>query len=154
MAWSPTDTQLYVIDQLNENVSFTKTITYSDLVGYPTETWTISIVPDQTNATVSISGGTISGYYSNTFDAYSVKYLDKTGNYNTVTNWNNISNAKEIVDYRPAMQQTKTFTYTATARSNLTNTTVTQPYTIVVTNNWTTGKNNLQAAIALTKIGR
>lgn len=149
MSWTPSNTQLYVIDQLNELVNFTQTITYDDplLVG---ETWSISITPDIVNSTVNISEGTISGYYSNTFDGYNIKYLDKTGKYNTVVDWNNISNASEIVDYHPAMQQTKTFTYTATATSNLTNTTVTQPYTIVVTNDWTVGKNNLKAAVAKT----
>lgn len=149
MSWNPSNTQLYVIDQLNELVNFTQTITYEDelLVG---ETFTISISPDEVNQTVNISGGTISGYYSNTFDGYSIKYLDKTGKYNTVVDWNNISDASEIVQYHPAMQQTKTFTYTATAISSLTNTTVTQPYTIVVTNDWTVGKNNLKAAVAQT----
>ena len=149
MPWSPSNTQLYSIDQLNELVNFTQSITYTDplLVG---ETFSVTISPDELNQTVSVSGGTISGYYSNTFDGYSIKYLDKTGKYNTVVDWNNISNAGEIVSYRPAMQQTKTFTYTATAKSSLTNTTVTQPYTIVVTNNWTVGKNNLKAAVAKT----
>jgi hypothetical protein len=153
MAWTPSNPSLYVIDQLNELVTFTQSISYTDatLVG---ETWNISITPDQTNSTVIISGGTISGYYSNTFDGYSIKYLDKTGKYSTVVDWNNISNAKEIVDYRPAMQQTKTFTYTATATSSITNTIVTQPFTIVVTNNWTVGKNNLKAAVAQTKANR
>lgn len=149
MSWTPSNTQLYVIDQLNELVNFTQTITYDDPL-LVEETWSISITPDIVNSTVNISEGTISGYYSNTFDGYNIKYLDKTGKYNTVVDWNNISNASEIVDYHPAMQQTKTFTYTATATSNLTNTTVTQPYTIVVTNDWTVGKNNLKAAVAKT----
>jgi hypothetical protein len=149
MPWTPSNTQLYTIDQLNELVNFTQTISYTDalLVG---ETFNVSITPDQVNQTVNVSGATISGYYSNTFDGYSIKYLDKTGKYNTVVDWDNISDASEIVTYRPAMQQTKTFTYTATATSSLTNTTVTQPYTIVVTNNWTVGKNNLKAAVAKT----
>jgi hypothetical protein len=149
MAWTPSNTQLYVIDQLNELVNFTQTLSYTDPI-LVEETWSVSITPDQVNQTVNISGGTISGYYSNTFDGYSIKYLDKKGKYNTVVNWDTIFNASEIVTYRPAMQQTKTFTYTAVATSSITNTTVTQPYTIVVTNNWTVGKNNLKAAVAKT----
>jgi hypothetical protein len=152
--WTPSNTQLYVIDQLNEFVNFTQTISYDDQITYPGETWNITIVPDQTNPTVSISGGVISGYYSSAFDGYSIKYLTVDGKYITASGWNSISNAKEIVDYHPAMQQTKTFTYTATATSNISLAVVTQPYTIVVTNNWTVGKNNLQAAIAQTRTVR
>ena len=152
MAWTPTNTELYVIDQLNEFVNFTQTINYDDQITYPGETWTINIVPDQVNATVNISGGTISGYYSSAFDGYSIRYLNTSDDYVTVPEWNNINNAKEIVNYTPSMQQTKTFTYTATATSNISLATVTQSYTIVVTNNWTVGKNNLQAAIAQTRL--
>jgi hypothetical protein len=155
MAWAPSNTELYVIDQLNEFVNFTNTISYDDQITYPDETWVVTIVPDQIISTVNISGGTISGYYSNTFDGYSIKYLTVDGKYVTASGWNSINNAKEIVDYQPAMQQSKTFTYTATAKSSISLAIVTQPYTIVVTNDWTVGKNNLQAAIAQTKtVGR
>jgi hypothetical protein len=152
MAWSPLNTQLYVIDQLNELEAFTQTITYSDSIGFPTETWSISITPTEINSTVNISGGTISGYYSSTFDGYTIRYLNTSNKYSTVVDWNNIVNAKEIIGYHPSMQQTKTFTYTANATSSLTNTVVTQTYTIVVTNDWTVGRNNLKTAVANTRI--
>jgi hypothetical protein len=154
MAWSPSTTTLYVIDELNEFVNFTQTISYEDLVELPDETWEVTISASEVNETVSTVGDTIQGFYSNTFDGFSITYLEKTGSYNTVVNWDNISNAKEIVAYRPSTQQTKTYTYTATATSNLTETVVTQDYTIVVTNNWDIGKANLQSAVAETRIGR
>jgi hypothetical protein len=154
MAWSPSTTTLYVIDQLNEFVNFTQTISYEDLVEFPDETWEVEISASEVNETVSTVGDTIQGFYSNTFDGFSITYLEKTGSYSTVVNWDNISNAKEIVAYRPSTQQTKTYTYTATATSDLTETVVTQNYTIVVTNNWDIGKANLQSAVAETRIGR
>lgn len=154
MAWTPSTTNLYLIDQLNEFVNFTQTISYEDLVELPDETWEVTITASEVNETVSTTGGTIQGFYSNTFDGFSITYLQKTGSYNTVVNWDGISNAKEIVAYRPSTQQTKTYTYTATATSSLTETVVTQDYTIVVTNNWDIGKVNLQSAVAETRIGR
>ena len=154
MAWTPSTTTLYVIDQLNEFVNFTQSISYVDLVELPEETWEVTISASEINETVSTTGNTIQGFYSNTFDGFSITYLEKTGSYNTVVNWDDISNAKELVSYRPSMQQIKTYTYTATAISNLTETVVTQDYTIVVTNNWDTGKDNLKSAIAETRIGR
>lgn len=151
MPFSPVNPELYVIDQLNEMVPFTKTISFTgDELLYPGETWTVAITPSETNATVNISGGTISGYYSGAFTDYSIQYLNKNNEYKTVKDWTQISGAREIVSYTPTMSQTKTFTYTAKATSSPSGIVETQSYTIVVTNNWTVGKNALQAAIAQT----
>jgi hypothetical protein len=79
--------------------------------------------------------------------------LKKTKTYNTVEDWNDIINAKEIVSYQPALIQTKLYTYTVTATSSVTSMTASLDYTITVTNNWTAGKNRLKAAIAQTKVG-
>jgi hypothetical protein len=156
MAFSPTITLLYDIDQLEEYVNFTQSITYEDDT-LPGEFWGISITPDTTNPTVNVSGGTaggtISGYYSNAFDPYSITYLQKSNTYNTVADWNNIINAKEIVSYQPALIQTRTYTYTVTATSATTGMTASLDYIITVTNNWTAGKNRLKSAIAQTKVG-
>jgi len=155
MAFSPAITLIYDIDQLEEYVNFTQNITYED-PELPGEFWNISITPDITNPTVSVSGGAIGkifGYYSNAFDPYSIKYLKKTKTYNTVEDWNDIINAKEIVSYQPALIQTKLYTYTVTATSSATSMTASLDYTITVTNNWTAGKNRLKAAIAQTKVG-
>lgn len=149
MAWNY-PSELYVIDELTELVNFSRTLTYNDLETYPTETWTVNIVPSIINSTVNVSGGTISGYYSSAFDGYSIQFLDKNKQYKTVLDWNSVSNAKEMIKYTPSMQQTKTFNYTATATSSPSNLTTTQVFTIVVTNNWTIGKNLLQAAVAQT----
>jgi len=149
--FSPAESVLYGPDQLNEMVNFTQTITYTnDEVLYPGETWVVSITPDEVNSTVNITGGTISGYYSSAFDGYSIQYLNRSNEYKTVPDWSQIANAREIVNYTPAMIQYKTFNYTATATSSPTNMTETKQYQITVTNNWTVGLNSLKAAIAQT----
>jgi len=149
--FNPTESVLYGPDQLNELVNFTQTITYTnDEVLYPGETWEVSIVSSEVNATVNITGGTISGYYSSAFDGYSITYLNRSNEYKTAPAWSQIANAREIVNYTPAMIQYKIFTYTATATSSPSNMTETKQYQITVTNNWTVGLNLLKAAIAQT----
>jgi hypothetical protein len=153
--FSPAESVLYGPDQLNELVNFTQTITYTnDEILYPGETWVVSIIPDEVNSTVNITGGTISGYYSSAFDGYSITYLNRSNEYKTVPDWSQIADAREIVNYTPAMIQYKTFNYTATATSSPSNMTETKQYQITVTNNWTVGLNSLKAAIAQTIAGR
>ena len=162
MAFSPSNVILYDIDELYEYVNFTKSITYED-PELPGETWNISISPDSPNpSSVSITGGAVGkifGYFSNAFDPYSVKYLKKPKkkktklkDYSIVSDWNDVSNAKEIVSYQPSLIQSRTYTYTVTAVSSVTNISVSLVYSIVVTNNWTAGRDRLKAAIAQTKV--
>lgn len=149
--FSPSESVLYGPDQLNELVTFTKTITYiNDELINPGEIWSVSIAPSEVNSNVSITGGTISGYYSSAFDGYAITYLNRSNEYKTAPDWLQIANAREIVNYTPAMIQFKTFVYTATATSSPTNLTETKQYQITVTNNWTVGLNSLKAAIAQT----
>ncbi len=158
MAWTPSVTELYTNAQLYEQQNFTQNITYVTDEITP-ESWIITISSSEINSTVILSGGTttgsISGFYSGAFDGYNITYMKDDLTYSTVTDWDNISGAKEINIYRPAMQQYKTFYYTATATpppgslSTFT-TPVTQTYSIVVTNSWTVGMNNLKSAVAAT----
>ena len=103
--FSPAESVLYGPDQLNELVNFTQTITYTndDEILYPGETWVVSITPSEVNSTVDITGGTISGYYSSAFDGYSITYLNRSNEYKTAPAWSQIANAREIVNYTPAM---------------------------------------------------
>lgn len=146
MAFNPTSTDL---GSLNENVSFSHTITYIDditAVSYP-----VTITAMETNPnTIIISGNTISGYYQDSFNN-TITYRTPEGTFPVVTKFNQIdlNNLDEIISYKASTVLSKTFTYTATAKDGSTPV-ATQTYTKIVTNDWTEGKNNLQTFVGYT----
>jgi hypothetical protein len=144
MAWLPESTDL---GSVNEIVSFSHTITYEEedpetmtMVSYP-----VTITANQVNPnTISISGGTLSGYYFDSFDN-TITYRTPEGSFPVVTKFNqiDISQLYEMISYKASTVLSKTFTYTATAKDGDT-IVATQTYSKTVTNDWTSGKNSLQ----------
>jgi hypothetical protein len=144
MAWLPESTDL---GSVNEIVSFSHTITYEEedpitmtMVSYP-----VTITANDANPnTISISGGTLSGYYFDSFDN-TITYRTPEGSFPVVTKFNQIDISKlyEMISYKASTVLSKTFTYTATAKDGDT-IVATQTYSKTVTNDWTSGKTSLQ----------
>jgi hypothetical protein len=144
MAWLPESTDL---GSVNEIVSFSHTITYEEedpetmtMVSYP-----VTITVNQVNPnTISVSGGTLSGYYFDSFDN-TITYRTPEGSFPVVTKFNQIDISKlyQMISYKASTVLSKTFTYTATAKDGET-IVATQTYSKTVTNDWTSGKNSLQ----------
>ena len=107
----------------------------------------VTIVASEENQTISTAGGQIVGYYTDPFDI-TVSYLNNDKQNVTVDSFSEIdqNNLYELYSYEPNTVTQKTYTYTAIAYD-------TEPtipvevartdYTIVVTNNWTYGRNQL-----------
>lgn len=147
--WSPAET---ILGTVNEEVTFSYPITYEDvdLLTSLTVAYPVTIVAVESIPTVSIVENTISGYYTDSF-TNSIQYLNKNESIVTTDKFNKITDLYEMISYNADTTRTKTFEYTATAKDPLTDTIVaTQVYTIVVQNDWTTGKNNLQSYVGAT----
>jgi hypothetical protein len=143
MAWSPSAD----LGSINENVNFSHSITYTEIdeltsleTSYP-----VTITANETNpSTISITGNTISGFYSDSFDN-TITYRTAQGTFPTVTKFNQIElgDLYEMISYKASVSRSKIFTYTATARNGST-IVATETYSKTVTNDWTSGKNSLQ----------
>ena len=146
MAWTPSLTGL---GSVNENISISHTITYIDditMLSYP-----VTITKDQVNPnTIVVSGGTISGYYQDSFEN-TITYRTPEDTFPVVTKFEEIDLNKlyQIISYKASTVTSRTFTYTAKAMNG---TTIlnTQTYSKTVTNDWTAGKNNLQTFVGYT----
>jgi hypothetical protein len=151
MAWSiDPGTPIYGQGALKELVSFNVSISYSDTVSYPTDTWDVVLTAVEPKTNIILSSGasaSISGYYSSSFDGYNITFLSKSGNYITVDDWNGVSNVRELVSFHPPMVQYKTFYYNATATSTPSNIIVNTQFSIIVTNDWDVGKNQLKTVV-------
>jgi hypothetical protein len=143
MTWSPSAD----LGSINENVNFSHSITYTEIdeltsleTSYP-----VTITANETNpSTISITGNTISGFYSDSFDN-TITYRTAQGTFPTVTKFNQIElgDLYEMISYKASVSRSKIFTYTATARNGST-IVATETYSKTVTNDWTSGKNSLQ----------
>jgi hypothetical protein len=143
MPWSPSTD----LGSVNENVNISHSITYSEVdeltleeVSYP-----VTITANETNpSTISITGNTISGVYSDSFDN-TITYRTAEGTFPVVTKFNQIQlgDLYEMISYKASVSRSKIFTYTATARNGST-VVATETYSKTVTNDWTSGKNSLQ----------
>jgi len=155
MPWTPSNTTLKVIDELPVYTSYSQTFSYVD--PDPLTNYSVTgIVADKTNALMNIGVNNISGQYDAEPHGGSViTYLTKDKTYNTVTNFNDITNSYEICSFIAPTVQTVTYSYIVTAKdSNNIGPDVQQTYTVVSTFNWDTGKAALLNAIAQTRIGR
>lgn len=141
MAWVPSETLLTTIDE-NNNLSFS--ISYvEDSTGTPA---VVTVAPITQHPTIQIANNTISGYFSDSFN-YTVNYVDDKGTDYTVSRFSEIDPFKpyKLYKYSPNATNSITYNYVATARDSITNTVIaTQPYSIVVTQNWTSNKNLLK----------
>lgn len=144
MPFSPS---LSVLNTLNEFKNLSHTITYVETIGgaYP-----VTITTTMPNSTITISGNTISGYYSDSFEN-EISYRTVDDKFVTVNNWQSIVNAivtetlSEIYLYRADTRTRIVYSYLATANGN------TQTYTINVDNDWTSGRNQLIKYTNLTR---
>ena len=146
MAWTPSETDL---GSVNENVNISHSFTYVDdldMTEYP-----VTITAVETNpATIIISGNSISGYYTDSFNNI-ITYRTQDGQFPVVSKFNQIDLNKlyQMISYKASTVLSKTFTYTATAKDGDT-VVASQTYTKTVTNDWTEGKNSLQTFVGYT----
>jgi hypothetical protein len=145
--FTPTETNLA---SLNEEVTFSYTITYEEVdeLTMETVTYPVNLIAEEIVPTVNISGGTISGYYTDSFNN-TIQYLSQGKELITTDKFGKIVNLYEMVKYGADQSRTKVFNYTANAMDGEV-IVDSKTYTITVTNDWTTGKNNLQSYVRST----
>ena len=145
MPFYPSVDTLTTVNEL-KNISYT--ITYVDTSGATGATGAgtalpVTITTTQPNGTVVLSGNTITGYYSGTFDNQ-IKYRTVDDNFITVTKWQDIAYAianqtlSELYYYKADTTTRIIYQYTATAPNGDTHT-----YSINVDNDWQFGRNEL-----------
>jgi hypothetical protein len=148
--WNPDNSLLATTEEL-QNLFF--------IIDYTSETpETVAIVTvtanQQFEGNLDTTENIISGYYSGSFLNNNINYLTKTGKYVDVKSFNRVdlSNLKEVISFTADTSNQQEYTYTAVAKDVLGNVLDSKEYSIVVTNNWTTGKNALQELVRLSKI--
>jgi hypothetical protein len=136
----PSTTSLNTLDELK---NLRHTITYTDLFGvsYP-----VTVTAIDTNPTVTVSGATISGYYTDSFNN-DIQYRTPSDSYVNVSKFDDIdiNNLSEMIYYKADTTTRKVYNYTATANGE------TKAYTINVDNNWTFGRDMLVRYVNITK---
>jgi hypothetical protein len=152
MAFIPATTQL---NTLNEFKNLSHTITYVETIGASGIgggiTYPVTITTAMPNNTITISGNTISGYYSESFED-EISYRTVDDKFVTVNKWQDIVYAisagslSQIYLYKADTRPRIVYSYLATAANG-----ATQTYTINVDNNWTPGRNQLIKYTNLTK---
>ena len=146
MAWTPSETDL---GSVNENVNISHTFTYvddGDMTEYP-----VTVTAVETNpVTISVSGDSITGYYTDSFDN-TITYRTESGDFPVVSKFSEIdlTQLDQMISYKASTVLSKIFTYTATAKDGDT-VVASQTYTKTVTNDWTEGKTNLQTFVGYT----
>jgi hypothetical protein len=151
-----------VLNTINELKNLSHTITYKEtigasggmamgIVGGGTATYPVTVTTDMPNSTITVSGDTISGYYTNCFEDQ-ISYRTVDDRFVTVNKWQDIVNAivtetlSEIYYYKADTRREIIYTYIATASNGSTKT-----YTINVENDWTHGRNQLVKYTNLTR---
>jgi hypothetical protein len=155
MPWTPSNTSLKTVDQLPVYTNYSQSFSYVD--PDPLTSYVVTgIVADKTNTLMTVGTDSISGQYdADPHGGSIITYLTKDKIYNTVTNFNDITNSYEICSFTAPTVQTVTYSYTVTAEdANNIGPDVQQTYTVVSTFNWDIGKTALINAIAQTRIGR
>lgn len=147
--WDPVNSLLTTTEEL-QNLFF--------IIDYTPETpETFAIVTvtanEQFEGNLDTTENIISGYYSGSFLNNNIKYFTKTGKYVDVTSFGQVdtSTLKEVISYTADTSSQQEHTYTAVAKDPFGNILDTKEYSIIVTNNWTSGKNALQELVRLTK---
>lgn len=148
MAFSPVSTTLGTVYE-NTNISYTITYMTADVVPVALS---VVITKLETNpSTIVISGGTISGYYFDSFEN-SIKYRTKTDTFITVPKFEQINRSilSEMVSFKASTVHYKNFTYRADAMNINGTVAASQVYTIIVSNDWTAGRDNLKTYVGYT----
>lgn len=148
MAFSPISTTLGTVYE-NTNISYTITYMTDDVVPVALS---VVITKLETNPnTIVISGGTISGYYFDSFEN-SIKYRTKTDTFITVPKFEQINRSilSEMVSFKASTVHYKNFTYRADAMNINGTIAASQVYTIIVSNDWTAGRDNLKTYVGYT----
>ena len=144
--FEPSTSLLDTIDVL-KNVDYSITYEYLDEGTMETVSYPVTVIANESNSTISTANGRISGFYTDPFDI-TVTYLQTDNQSTTVDSFSKIDQSKlyELYNYTPNTGSQKTYTYTAIAYDTTPPTPVEvarTDYTIVVTNNWTYGRNQL-----------
>lgn len=152
--FTPTETNLGTV---NEEVNFSFSVTYEhetlpdpEFPELPTETisYPVVLIAEEVVPTVTVSGNTISGYYTDSFNN-TIQYLSQGKELVTTDKFGKVVNLYEMVKYGADKSRTKVFNYTANAMDGET-IVASQVYTITVQNDWTPGKNTLQSYVRST----
>lgn len=131
--WNPVETNL---NTLYEFKNLSHTITYEDTlmgISYP-----VTITPMLENETVTIDGGTISGYFSDSFQD-EINYRTKLDTFVTVNKFNQININTLYGIYHYAADTTRQIIYSYLAEANGAQ----KLYTITVLRDWSSGRNQL-----------
>lgn len=138
MAWIPTSTLLLTTDEFK---NFSQSISYASALGVSEP---VTITALNANGTVNVTGSTISGYFSESFPDSQIQYRTSNDTFVNVSKFTDINTAEydELIYYKPDPTISETYSYLATS------TTSSQTYTIVVTNNWSVGRDTLLRYIA------
>jgi hypothetical protein len=131
------------LNQLDELKNLSHTITYTNLLG---ASFPVTVTAVTSNATVNVSGATISGFYTDSF-TNEIQYRTPQDTFVNISKWDEIdlNQLDEMIYYKADTTVHKDYTYTATANGE------TKTYTVVVTNNWTVGRDQLLYYTAITK---
>jgi hypothetical protein len=145
--FTPTETNLGTV---NEEVNFSFSVTYevTDEMTMETVSYPVIITAEEVVSTVLVSGNTIYGYYTDSFNN-NIQYLNQGKQLVTTDKFGKVVNLYEMVKYGADRSRTKIFNYTAKAMDEET-VVDSQVYTITVQNDWTTGKNTLQSYVRST----
>jgi hypothetical protein len=153
MAFSPSLSvlnTLYELKNLSHSITYTDTSGASGATGFGTP-YPVIVTTSMPNDTVTVSGNTISGYYSDSFDN-EISYRTVDHQLVTVNRWEDIVIAiadgilADVYYYKADTTTRIVYSYLATASNG-----ATQTYTINVDNDWTSGRNQLIKFTNLTK---
>lgn len=133
MPWLPTSTLLLTIDEIK---NFSQSISYTSDLGVPED---VVVTAVDSNATVTVAGNTISGFYSDSFPNIDIQYRTPSDTFINVNKFSDINTNEldEMIYFKPDPTVSKTYNYIATSATS------SQAYTIVVTNNWSVGRDTL-----------
>lgn len=148
MAFIPVSSTLGTVNE-NTNISFTVTYTTNDIVPVSLN---VVITKLETNPnTIVVSGGTISGYYFDSFDNI-IMYRTNNDTFVTVPKFEQIDTSilSEMVSFKASTVHYKNFTYKAEAMNTNGTVAASQVYTIIVSNDWTAGRDNLKTYVGYT----
>lgn len=146
MSFLPINTILGTTDEF-KNISFTVTYTVTiGGIGGTTTSYPVTLTAINPNVTVSVSGNTITGYYSESF-VNSIEYRTKDNQFVNVQKFNQIDKTElsEIIHYFANTNKSIDYQYLASANGQ------TQVYTVTVMNNWNTGRDELLSYVNQTQ---